>query len=158
MSNIPEDLKYTKTHEWVKQDADGLLVVGISDHAQGLLGDMVFIELPEVGTSYNSGDDCAVIESVKAASDVYCPVSGEVVEINEAVVFPLMDSKWGEIVAASVVLISDSVELTYDELKSFLEGKISKFKIPKKIFFEKELSKTELGKVERDKLIKNYML
>ena len=86
MSNIPEDLKYTKTHEWVKQDADGLLVVGISDHAQGLLGDMVFIELPEVGTSYNSGDDCAVVESVKAASDVYCPVSGEVVEINEAVV------------------------------------------------------------------------
>ncbi len=86
MSNIPEDLKYTKTHEWVKQDADGLLVVGISDHAQGLLGDMVFIELPEIGTSYNSGDDCAVVESVKAASDVYCPVSGEVVEVNESVV------------------------------------------------------------------------
>jgi len=86
MSNIPEDLKYTKTHEWVKQDADGNLVVGISDHAQGLLGDMVFIELPEVGTSYNSGDDCAVVESVKAASDVYCPVSGEVVAINDAVV------------------------------------------------------------------------
>lgn len=86
MSNIPEDLKYTKTHEWVKQDADGLLVVGISDHAQGLLGDMVFIELPEIGTSYNSGDDCAVVESVKAASDVYCPVSGEVVEVNETVV------------------------------------------------------------------------
>ena len=86
MSNIPEDLKYTKTHEWVKQGADGTLVIGISDHAQGLLGDMVFIELPEVGTSYNSGDDCAVVESVKAASDVYCPVSGEVVEVNEAVV------------------------------------------------------------------------
>ena len=86
MSNIPEDLKYTKTHEWVKQNADGSLVVGISDHAQGLLGDMVFIELPEVGTSYNSGDDCAVVESVKAASDVYCPVSGEVVAVNEAVV------------------------------------------------------------------------
>jgi glycine cleavage system H protein len=86
MSNIPEDLKYTKTHEWVKQDADGLLVVGISDHAQGLLGDMVFIELPEIGTSYNSGDDCAVVESVKAASDVYCPVSGEVVEVNDTVV------------------------------------------------------------------------
>ncbi|WP_455374960.1 glycine cleavage system protein GcvH [Kaarinaea lacus] len=86
MSNIPEDLKYTKTHEWVKQGADGMLVIGISDHAQGLLGDMVFIELPEVGTSYNSGDDCAVVESVKAASDVYCPVSGEVVEVNEAVV------------------------------------------------------------------------
>ena len=86
MSNIPEDLKYTKTHEWVKPAADGSLVVGISDHAQGLLGDMVFIELPEVGTSYNSGDDCAVVESVKAASDVYCPVSGEVVEINDNVV------------------------------------------------------------------------
>lgn len=86
MSNIPDDLKYTKTHEWVKQDADGSLVVGISDHAQGLLGDMVFVELPEVGTSYNSGDDCAVVESVKAASDVYCPVSGEITEVNEAVV------------------------------------------------------------------------
>lgn len=86
MSNIPEDLKYTKTHEWVKKDADGSLVVGISDHAQGLLGDMVFVELPEVGTNYNSGDDCAVVESVKAASDVYCPVSGEVVAVNETVV------------------------------------------------------------------------
>jgi len=86
MSNIPDDLKYTKTHEWVKQDADGMLVVGITDHAQGLLGDMVFIELPEIGTSYNSGDDCAVVESVKAASDVYCPVSGEVVEVNDNVV------------------------------------------------------------------------
>lgn len=86
MSNIPEDLKYTKTHEWVKQDADGSLIVGISDHAQGLLGDMVFVELPEVGTSYNTGDDCAVVESVKAASDVYCPVSGEVVAVNETVV------------------------------------------------------------------------
>jgi len=86
MSNIPDDLKYTSTHEWVKENGDGTLVVGITDHAQGLLGDMVFIELPAVGTTYNSGDDCAVVESVKAASDVYCPVSGEVVEINESVV------------------------------------------------------------------------
>ena len=86
MSNIPDDLHYTKTHEWVKQDADGTVTVGVSDHAQNLLGDMVFIELPDVGAEYNTGDDCAVVESVKAASDVYCPVSGEITDINEALV------------------------------------------------------------------------
>ena len=86
MSNIPDDLHYTKTHEWVKQDADGTVTVGISDHAQNLLGDMVFIELPDVGSEYNTGDDCAVVESVKAASDVYCPISGEITETNEALV------------------------------------------------------------------------
>jgi len=85
MSNIPEDLKFTKTHEWVKQEDDGTLTVGITDHAQNLLGDMVFIELPEAGTDYTTGDDCAVVESVKAASDVYCPVSGEIVAVNDAV-------------------------------------------------------------------------
>ena len=86
MSNIPDDLHYTKTHEWVKQDADGTVTVGVTDHAQNLLGDMVFIELPDVGAAYNTGDDCAVVESVKAASDVYCPVSGEITETNEALV------------------------------------------------------------------------
>ena len=86
MSNIPDDLHYTKTHEWVKQDADGTVTVDVSDHAQNLLGDMVFIELPDVGAEYNTGDDCAVVESVKAASDVYCPVSGEIIETNEALV------------------------------------------------------------------------
>jgi len=86
MSNIPDDLHYTKTHEWVKQDADGTITVGITDHAQHLLGDMVFIELPEAGSEFNTGDDCAVVESVKAASDVYCPVSGEIIETNEALV------------------------------------------------------------------------
>lgn len=86
MSNIPDDLKYTKTHEWVKQESDGSLTVGVTDHAQSLLGDMVFIELPETGTAYNTGDDCAVVESVKAASDVYCPVSGEITETNEAII------------------------------------------------------------------------
>lgn len=86
MSNIPDDLKYTKTHEWVKQEADGTLTVGITDHAQNLLGDMVFVELPEAGSDYNTGDDCAVVESVKAASDVYCPVSGEIIETNDAIV------------------------------------------------------------------------
>ena len=82
MSNIPEELRYTKTHEWVRQEENGNLTVGITDHAQELLGDMVFIETPEVGDNLNSGDDCAVVESVKAASDVYCPISGEIVGSN----------------------------------------------------------------------------
>ena len=84
MSNVPAELRYTNTHEWVRQESDGTLTVGITDHAQSLLGDMVFIDLPDVGSGYNTGDDCAVVESVKAASDVYCPVAGEVIEINEA--------------------------------------------------------------------------
>lgn len=84
MSDIPSDLKYRESHEWVRaEDGEGV-VVGISDHAQAELGDMVFIELPEPGTSYSQGDACAVVESVKAASDIYAPVSGEVVEVNEA--------------------------------------------------------------------------
>ena len=82
MSNIPEELRYTKTHEWVRKEENGNLTVGITDHAQELLGDMVFIETPEVGDNLNSGDDCAVVESVKAASDVYCPISGEIVGSN----------------------------------------------------------------------------
>jgi len=83
MSKVPAELKYTKSHEWVSVDGD-IATVGITDHAQDLLGDMVFIELPDVGTGFSKGDDCAVVESVKAASDVYSPVSGEVVEVNEA--------------------------------------------------------------------------
>lgn len=82
MSNVPAELKYTKSHEWVSVDGD-VATVGITDHAQDLLGDMVFIELPDVGTVFSKGDDCAVVESVKAASDVYSPLSGEVVEVNE---------------------------------------------------------------------------
>lgn len=84
MSDIPSDLRYTKTHEWVRVMEDGHLEVGITDHAQELMGDMVYVELPEVGASVASGDEIAVVESVKAASDVYAPVSGEVVEINAA--------------------------------------------------------------------------
>ena len=84
MSNVPEELKYTKTHEWVRQEEDGTVTIGITDHAQDLLGDMVFVETPEAGTNYGAGDDCAVVESVKAASDVYCPVNGEVTQVNEA--------------------------------------------------------------------------
>ncbi len=83
MSNIPQELKYTKSHEWVRMEEDGTITVGITEHAQGLLGDMVFVELPEVDESYEAEQDCAVVESVKAASDIYCPVEGEVVAVNE---------------------------------------------------------------------------
>lgn len=81
MSDTPEELKYTKSHEWVRVDGD-IMTVGISDHAQQLLGDIVFVELPEEGESVTQGDEFGVVESVKAASDVYSPVSGEVVAIN----------------------------------------------------------------------------
>ncbi|ENH6342999.1 glycine cleavage system protein GcvH, partial [Burkholderia vietnamiensis] len=83
MSNVPADLKYTDEHEWVRTEADGTLTVGITDHAQSTLGDIVFLELPQVGKSVNAGDAVGVVESVKAASDIYSPVSGEVVAINE---------------------------------------------------------------------------
>jgi glycine cleavage system H protein len=84
MSNIPKDLKYTKSHEWVKPNADGSVTVGITHHAQDLMGDMVFVDLPTAGTQVTSGKECGVVESVKAASDVYAPVSGEIVEANVA--------------------------------------------------------------------------
>jgi len=80
--NIPADLKYTPSHEWVRVEADGTLTVGITHHAQDLLGDMVFIESPAVGRALSKGEECAVVESVKAASDVYAPVSGEVIAAN----------------------------------------------------------------------------
>jgi glycine cleavage system H protein len=84
MSDIPAELLYRESHEWVRDEGDGTVVVGISDHAQGALGDMVFVELPEPGMSYEQGDACAVVESVKAASDIYAPLDGEVVEANGA--------------------------------------------------------------------------
>ena len=84
MSEIPAELLYRYSHEWVRYDYDGTATVGISDHAQAQLGDMVFIELPEPGMSYEQGDACAVVESVKAASDVYAPVTGEIIEGNSA--------------------------------------------------------------------------
>lgn len=83
MSNIPADLKYASTHEWVRDEGDGTFTVGISEHAQELLGDMVFVELPDVGDKVATGDDIAVAESVKAASDIYAPMTGEVVAVNE---------------------------------------------------------------------------
>jgi glycine cleavage system H protein len=81
----PNELKYTKSHEWVKIESDGTLTVGITDHAQELMGDMVYVELPEVGRKLDVGKECAVVESVKAASDVYAPVAGEVSAVNGAV-------------------------------------------------------------------------
>ena len=83
--NIPQNLHYTESHEWIRKEADGTITVGITDHAQEALGDIVFLELPEVGKSFNAGDACAVVESVKAASDIYAPVAGEVIAINDAV-------------------------------------------------------------------------
>ena len=83
MSNIPSELKFTNSHEWVRAEGDGTYTIGISEHAQELLGDMVFVELPDVGDEVNAGEDCAVAESVKAASDVYSPLTGEVVAVNE---------------------------------------------------------------------------
>ncbi|MCF7222549.1 glycine cleavage system protein GcvH [Marilutibacter chinensis] len=84
MSEIPGDLKFMKSHEWARVEGDGKVTVGISDHAQGLLGDLVYVELPNVGDRVEAGNACAVVESVKAASDVYAPVTGTVVEVNAA--------------------------------------------------------------------------
>ena len=84
MSNIPQELKYASSHEWVRSEGNGVYTVGITEHAQDLLGDMVFVELPDVGDSVAQGDDVAVAESVKAASDIYAPLSGEIVEVNDA--------------------------------------------------------------------------
>lgn len=82
MSTVPDNLKYAATHEWVRAEDDGTATVGISDHAQNALGDIVFIELPEVGTSILAKDEVAVVESVKAASDIYSPLSGEIIAVN----------------------------------------------------------------------------
>ncbi|TXH94461.1 MAG: glycine cleavage system protein GcvH [Rheinheimera sp.] len=84
MSNIPTELKYASSHEWLRSEGNGVYTVGITEHAQDLLGDMVFVELPEVGDSVAQGDDVAVAESVKAASDIYAPIAGEIVEVNTA--------------------------------------------------------------------------
>ena len=86
MSNVPADLRYARSHEWLRELADGTVEIGISDHAQRALGDLVFVEAPAVGRTLAAGEACAVVESVKAASDVYSPVAGEVVAVNEALV------------------------------------------------------------------------
>lgn len=83
MSQIPSELKYAQSHEWVRSEGNGEYTIGITEHAQELLGDMVFVDLPEVGREVAAGDDCAVAESVKAASDIYAPLSGEIIAVNE---------------------------------------------------------------------------
>ena len=83
MNEIPGDLKFRPSHEWVRIEQDGTVTVGISDHAQDLLGDIVFVELPDIGVQMNAEDEVAIVESVKAASDVYSPISGEIIEVNE---------------------------------------------------------------------------
>ena len=86
MSENPAELLYTESHEWVRREDDGSVTIGITDHAQGLLGDLVFVELPEVGSELTSGEAACVVESVKAASDVYMPISGEILAVNEALI------------------------------------------------------------------------
>jgi glycine cleavage system H protein len=83
MNDIPGDLKFLKSHEWARMEDDGSVTVGISDHAQGQLGDLVYVELPSLGDTVDAGNACAVVESVKAASDVYSPVSGSIIKVNE---------------------------------------------------------------------------
>lgn len=83
MSNVPAHLKYTESHEWVRVEADGTVTIGITDHAQEALGDLVFVELPEVGKTYAAGQELCVVESVKAAADVYAPIAGEVTAVNQ---------------------------------------------------------------------------
>lgn len=83
MQDVPENLKYTQSHEWVLQESENQVRVGITDHAQSQLGDMVFIELPELDTDVDAGENCVVVESVKAASDVYAPVTGKIIQVNE---------------------------------------------------------------------------
>lgn len=83
MSNVPANLKYTESHEWIRAEADGTVTVGITDHAQEALGDLVFLELPEVGKTYAAGQELCIVESVKAAADVYAPITGEITAINQ---------------------------------------------------------------------------
>lgn len=83
MTDVPTDLRYTDSHEWVRSEGDGLYTIGITEHAQAMLGDVVFVEMPEMGNHFQAGDSIALIESVKAASDIYSPISGEVVAMNQ---------------------------------------------------------------------------
>ena len=127
MADIPNNLKFLESHEWAREEDDGSVTVGISDHAQSLLGDIVFVELPEVGSKVNKQDDVAVVESVKAASDVYTPLSGEVLEVNE------MLTDRPEVINSSPygdgwffkIKIKNKSELE-NNLKLFFENQISK--------------------------------
>lgn len=84
MSEVPANLRYSKSHEWLRQESDGTVVLGVTDHAQAALGDLVFVELPDVGSELSAAQECAVVESVKAASDIYAPIAATVVAVNDA--------------------------------------------------------------------------
>ena len=135
MSEIPAELKYTKDHEWVREQDDGSVILGITDHAQVSLGDLVFVELPEANAALNAGDACAVVESVKAASDVCLPLSGTIVEANDA----LADSPelvntdpYGEgwIVRLQPSGDGDGETMTPDEYQAMLDELEARYPIP----------------------------
>ncbi len=121
MSEIPGDLKFMKSHEWARVEDDGKITVGISDHAQGLLGDLVYVDLPDVGDKAEAGTACAVVESVKAASDVYAPVSGTVVAVNTALADKpetINEDAYGE--GWIVVLEIDDTDQLKDQMNDLL--------------------------------------
>jgi glycine cleavage system H protein len=128
MSDIPGDLKFAKSHEWVRVEQDGTVTVGISDHAQSSLGDLVYVELPEVGSSVQAGNGTAVVESVKAASDIYAPLSGEVIAVNTA--------------------LSDKPETINED--AYGEGWIFKLKLDDKSELDNLLTPDEYAEVAED--------
>ena len=129
MNETPSDLKFLDTHEWIKIDDDAV-IVGISDHAQSELGDVVFVELPAIGDEFVSGDEAAVVESVKAASEVYTPLSGEVIEVNEVLeenpelvnTSPYEDGWFFKLKVTDENLVSADNMMTADEYLSWLDG------------------------------------
>ena len=126
MSELPGDLTYTDEHEWLRQEEDGSVTVGITDHAQSALGDLVYVELPEVGASVESGGEMAVVESVKAASDVYSPVTGDVVAVNEELADEpekINSDCYGDGWIAKIKPTGDTVAtMTPDEYQEFLDS------------------------------------
>jgi len=128
MSDLPIELKYASSHEWARLDSDGTVVIGITNHAQEALGDVVYVELPEVSTEIDAGSEIAVVESVKAASDIYSPVSGEVIEINPALEdepetvnhSPYADGWFFRIKVANIDELQDMMDA--DEYLLFIEG------------------------------------
>ena len=126
MSELPGDLLFTSEHEWLRQEEDGTVTIGITDHAQEALGDLVYVELPEVGQDVTSGGDMAVVESVKAASDVYSPISGEVTAVNEALADTPEDinsDPYGDGWIVRIRSSGDAAEtMTPMEYQEFLDG------------------------------------
>jgi glycine cleavage system H protein len=124
MSELPGDLKYTNEHEWLRQEDDGTVTIGITDHAQSALGDLVYVELPEIGLEVEAGGEMAVVESVKAASDVYAPISGEVVAVNEDLADDpekINADAYGDGWIVRMKPSGDSETMTPDEYQAFLD-------------------------------------